>query len=151
MAINVSLSSWQSFLPTLESHPIGSISKSGHDFPLNPSDPIKFEDAKSLKKITDICQESRLIIWKISIPKLWMDLHYEWQLFTYLATSKWASTSLQVSQSSPVILYMFTRWATSFAINGVAPTPGEREYRIGRSSSLRIYKKRLFIYILFFK
>lgn len=47
--------------------------------------------------------------------------------YKYLETSKWAATSLQLSQSSPVTLYILTSGATCFAMAGVALVPGDSE------------------------
>ena len=66
----------------------------------------------------------------------------------YLEMLKWAATSPQVSQSSPVILYMLTSPFTSLAIAGVTLVPGEREYIIGRSSSFRTCARALCISVL---
>lgn len=48
------------------------------------------------------------------------------------ATEKCVRTSDQLSQSSDVTRYMCERCATCFPSSGVAETPGEREYSIGR-------------------
>lgn len=62
----------------------------------------------------------------------------ERKLASYLVTLKCALTSPHLSQSSPVIRYMLTSPLTSLAMAGVTPVPGDTEYTIGRSSSLRI-------------
>lgn len=61
--------------------------------------------------------------------------------FVYLEMSKWAATSPQVSQSSPVILYMLTSPFTCLAIAGVTMVPGEMEYTIGRPPSFKVYAR----------
>lgn len=58
----------------------------------------------------------------------------------YLDTEKCELTSFQLSQSSPVILYMLT-WLLIFSANaGVTSVPGERDRMIGRSISCKSCK-----------
>lgn len=61
---------------------------------------------------------------------------------------KWAARSGHVSQSSPVILYMFAISLISLAIGGVALAPGDKENTSGRFTPLRSCTNALNMYYL---
>lgn len=116
--------------PGSVSHPSGSMSRSGQDLPFKPFPPIIPAEEKSLHEKYTIRLEIQNLIAPSKKTKI-----------DHLETSKCDATSLQLSQSSPVILYMLTNPFTCFAMDGVTLVPGDKEYRIGRSRSFRTYTK----------
>lgn len=113
------------------SHPSGNISRSGQERPLPFGAPIRPAAAKSLllRQSHNYSTVRTIQTYKRQVSSATKIEH------THLATSKCASKSDHVSQSSPVTRYMLAMFDTIVPISGVAWTPGDREYTIGLAVS----------------
>ena len=97
------------------SHPNGSMSKSGQDLPRNPVAPIFFAAAKELctackRKygISSYLLDNKQIQAEENNENVKKQDKVENICSVYLDTEKCELTSFQLSQSSPVILYILT-------------------------------------------